>query len=494
MEPQKPFRIRNIIRAMGFLALVTSYFIHGEPEGAKWAMAVVAGTMAAWWIFEVAPLGITALLPLVAYPFLGITSTKNVAPYYMNSTLFIFIGGFFVALAMQRCNLHRRIALAIICFFGNSPSRIIIGFMSATWFLSMWISNTATAVMMVSVGLALIQNLDGISMSQKNKNNFATCLMLSIAYSASVGGMATLIGTPPNLAFSSIYAISFPEAGSFSLGDWLPIGFPCSVFIFFIVFSVLYIKFLRVAKETGISLETVKNELKAMGKPTKDEKLVGFVFAMMAFLWIFRSPIDIPFLNISIPSWMSLLHERTRQFTDDGTIAVLCSLILFFAPSMNERKKLLMKSDISNIPWETILLFGGGFALAKGMGESGLSNFLVDQFKALGELSLFTTMITLTGGMSFLTELTSNTASTQLVLPILVAMSESLNVNALYFMIPTTLAASCAFMLPAATAPNAIIFSSKKVTIVQMIKTGFIINILSILAVSLWCYTIIPTL
>ena len=358
MNYPKALRLRNIVRAVGFLALITSYFLHGDPEGAKWAISVVAGTMTIWWIFEVAPLGVTALLPLVAYPLLGITNTKNVAPYYMNSTLFIFIGGFFVALAMQRCNLHRRIALAIICFFGNSSSRIILGFMSATWFLSMWISNTATAV-------------------------------------------------------------------------------------------------------------------------------------MMAFLWIFRRPFEISFLDISIPSWMAILHDRTQEFTDDGTIAVICSLILFFLPSMGTRKKLLVKSDISSIPWETILLFGGGFALAKGMGDSGLSNFLVEQFKNLGDLSLFATIAILTGGMSFLTELTSNTASTQLVLPILVAMSKSLNVDALYLMIPTTLAASCAFMLPAATAPNAIIFSSKKVTIAQMIETGFIINILSILAVSIWCYIII---
>ena len=483
--------MKNVFRLLGALALVVSFIFHsGEPDSAKWAMAVVALTMACWWIFEVAPLGIVALLPLVAFPLLGITGTGSVAPMYMNSTLFVFMGGFFVALAMRQSNLHRRIALRIIAFFGNAPSRIILGFMSATFFLSMWISNTATAVMMVSVGLAVISNLDELPISEKMRKRISTCLMLSIAYSASVGGMATLVGTPPNLAFGRIYSMNFPDLPVFSFSDWLFLGLPCALLVFLVIFAVLYVGYLRGLSSNGLSIKTIKEELKAMGSPSRDEKYVAVVFCLMAFLWIFRKPLQISFLHI--PGWSTLLP--VGHFVDDGTVAVLCSLILFFIPSIMKdkgRDKILVRADINRIPWETILLFGGGFALARGMSDSGLSDYLAGQLEAVGDLPLPVTMASLTAGMSLLTELTSNTASTELVLPVLFSMSKNFDVNPFYLTVPTTLAASCAFMLPAATPPNATIFASGKVTIAQMVKTGVVINVVSILIVTLWCYWII---
>ena len=469
----------------GALVLALAYVLFaGDPEKAKWAMAAVAMVMACGWAFEVAPLGIVALTPLVAYPLLGIASTKDTAPVYMGSTLFIFMGGFFVALAMQRCNLHRRIALNIISAAGDSPARIVLGFMATTWFLSMWISNTATTVMMVSVGLALTGGFDGFSMTKEARDRMSSCLMLAIAYSASVGGMATLVGTPPNLAFSRIYAMRFPESGGVSFGEWLLIGAPCSALVFLVVFGVLWARFLRGVPAGGIPLDGVRRELAGLGRLSRDERIVGLVFLGMAFLWIFRKPIDLGAL--SIPGWDGLL--ATGRFVDDGTVAVLASLVLFFLPSKDKkRRKLLTRKDIPKVPWETILLFGGGFALAKGMADSGFSAFLADRFGALGGLSPAAAAAALAGGMSFLTELTSNTASTQMILPILASLAESLRVDPLSLMVPVTLAASCAFMLPAATAPNAIIFSSGKVTIPQMITTGFAINVLGVAVVVLWC-------
>lgn len=480
---------RLIVLVLGLIALAFSYFVFAsDPEQVKWSMATVALTMALWWIFEVVPLAITALLPLISFPMLGILSTKKIAPVYLSSTLFLFVGGFFVALAMQRWNLHRRIALTIINFFGSSPSRVILGFMSATWFLSMWISNTATTVMMVSIGLAIINNFNDISMKEEAKQAFATCLMLSIAYSASVGGMATLVGTPPNLAFSRLYTMSFPNSPEVSFSQWLGFGLPSSMVIFLVIFFVLKWHYLRDSQISNLSPEFIRQELRKMGRMSYEEKVVAAVFALMAFLWIFRRPIDIGLF--SIPGWSQLLKHP--KLVDDGTVAIFCAFLLYLIPSRNKvGEMLLQKEAIRNIPWETILLFGGGFALAKGMASSGLSQFLGNQFTVLDSLPLLGTMTSLAAGMSFLTELTSNMASTEMILPILASMAKSIGVNPLLLMIPTTLAASCAFMLPAATAPNAIIFSSGRVTIRQMIKTGFFINIVSFCFIGLWCYLVI---
>lgn len=451
-------------------------------------MGAVAITMALFWIFEVMPLGITALLPLVCYPFLGILSTKKIAPIYMSSTLMLFIGGFFVAIAMQKWNLHKRIALRIIKLFGSSPTRVLLGFMSATWFLSMWISNTATTVMMVSIGLAIISSVETLEKDQNQVKLFSSALMLAIAYSATVGGMATLVGTPPNLAFSRIYAMSFPDVAEMSFGQWMLYGLPASFFIFFVVFGALYTRFLRKTKLESLDANYIDQELKNLGPVRSEEKAIFVVFFLMAFLWIFRKPLELGFLTV--PSWSQFLE--TGNLFDDGTIAILCTLILYLIPSENKPgKRILEAEEISKIPWQTLLLFGGGFALAKGMAASGLSVYLGNQFKFVAELPLLYTMLSLSMGMSFLTELTSNMASTEMILPILVAIAKAKEIDPLYLMIPTTLAASCAFMLPAATAPNAIIFSSGKIDIKTMLKTGFVINIISFSIISVWIYFVI---
>jgi sodium-dependent dicarboxylate transporter 2/3/5 len=460
-------------------------------------MAVVALVMASWWIFEVLPLGITGLVPVVAYPFLDIMSAKKIAPIYMSSILLLFVGGFFVALAMQRWNLHKRIALTVISFFGSEPKRLLLGFMWATGFLSMWISNTASTVMMVSIGLAVIKNFEEREVGNETAWHFSSALMMGIAYSATIGGITTLIGTPPNLAFTRIFTMSFPDLPEVSFGKWIVFGIPISLTLLAVAWGCLVIFKLKKAKIKELGDEVIDKEIDSLGEMKYEEKWVLAVFTLMACLWIFRKDLNLGFL--SLPGWSNLLANP--KYVDDGAVAVLCALILFMIPSRNpceeegvEAKRILDQNSISQIPWSTILLFGGGFALAKGIQSSGLSQIIGDQFKFLEGQSSLIIIASLTAGMSFLTELTSNMASTEMILPILASIAKSANINPASLMIPATLAASCAFMLPAATAPNAIIFGSRKVKIKDMVKIGFIINCVSIIVISLFSTFLIPHL
>lgn len=456
------------------------------------SMTVIAAIIALWWIFEVLPLGITALLPIICYPALGIMSAKKVAPIYMSSTLLLFLGGFLVAIGMQRWNLHKRIALEIISRFGSSPRRVIFGFMCACAFLSMWISNTATCVMMVSIGLALISSYEDIEGTTTETKIFSTALMMAIAYACTIGGMATLVGTPPNLAFARIYEISFPGSAEISFGQWMSFGLPIAIImVAYTGWAITFILF-RGKNIKSIDRGVILKEKDALGKINYEEKWVGFIFILMAALWIFRKDLNLGVMTV--PGWSHLFPNS--KFVDDGTIAVLMAVVLFIIPSRNnkEYKTILDNDVIRKIPWETILLFGGGFALAKGIQVSGLSGFLGDKFASLSDVSESLIVFSITGGMAFITELTSNMASTEALLPILVSISNKTGINPIVLMVPATLAASCAFMLPAATAPNAIIFGSGKVKIKDMVRVGFFINCFSILLITIFSLYIIPKL
>lgn len=454
------------------------------------AMSLVAIVMALWWIFEVLPLGITALLPLVAYPLLGIASTKQIAPIYMSSILLLFLGGFLVAIAMQKWNLHKRIAMTIISFFGSGPKKLVLGFMVATSFLSMWISNTASAVMMVSIGLAIIKNYEDIVGVNAASKAFAQALMISIAYSATIGGIATLVGTPPNLAFTRIYAMSFPEAPEISFANWILFGLPLSIVL--VVIAWLLIGKVLMQKQNIVALDPkiIEDEKKKLGPMQYEEKWVFTIFCTMALAWIFRKDLNLGIFIV--PGWSRLLPFG--HYVDDGMVAIFMAMILFMIPARqkNKGRTLLNERAIKEIPWETILLFGGGFALAKGIQMSGLSTELGNQFSQLSDVHPGVIVGFVALGMSFITELTSNMASTEMILPILAAIAKSSNINPLSLMVPATLAASCAFMLPAATAPNAIIFGSNRIKIKDMVKVGFILNFISVLLIFLTSYYIVP--
>jgi sodium-dependent dicarboxylate transporter 2/3/5 len=421
------------------------------------------------------------------YPLLGIMEGKSTAPIYINSTIFLFIGGFIIAIAMEKWRLHKRIALKIIGIVGGSPSTIILGFMLSAAFLSMWISNTATAIMMVPIGMSIISQIEE-KFGQKDAGNFTVALMLGIAYSCSMGGIATLVGTPPNLSFARIFEITFPGAESIVFGQWLIMALPLTIIMTAIIWILLTKVFYQFPVHLKTDKEVVHSEYKNLGPMSFEEKAVMAVFISAALLWVFRKEINIGVLTI--PGWSQLLPYP--DLIDDGPVAVLMAIILFIIPTRDKRSGSTAIIDVKvfkAIPWHIVLLFGGGFALAKGFQITGLSAVVGEQFKGLAGTSPYL-MITMTcATITFLTELTSNTATTEMILPILASVAVAMKTNPLLLMIPATLSASCAFMMPVATPPNAIVFGSGKIRIIDMVKVGFCVNILGIITIGLLFYT-----
>ena len=445
-------------------------------------MAAVAVLMATWWITDAIPLSATALLPLVLYPVLGIMKTRDCAPIYVNSTIFLFIGGFMIAVTMEKWLLHKRIALWVIRRIGGGPSRIILGFMIAAAFLSMWISNTATAVMMVPIAMAIILQLEeryGIEACHP----FTVALMLGIAYACSLGGMATLVGTPPNLSFARIFEITFPAADPITFGQWLVMAFPITLVLLTIVWLLLTRVFFRSSRSIEIDRDVVRREHAALGEMAFEERAVLAVFAATAIGWIFR--VDLILGMLTIPGWSRLVPRA--DLIDDATVAVAMAMILFFIPTRSPKAAgpTVMGIDVfARIPWHIVLLFGGGFALAQGFRETGLSEFIGARFAGLEGVPPYVMVVLTCGGLTFLTELTSNTATTEMILPILASVAVAIKANPLLLMIPATLSASCAFMMPVATPPNTIIFGSGRITIAEMAKVGIFINLVGVLVIS----------
>lgn len=451
-------------------------------------MAAVALLMALWWITDAIPLFATALLPMVLYPLLGILTAKVTAPVYVNSTIFLFIGGFMIALTMEDWNLHRRIALFIIRVIGGGPSRIVLGFMVAAAFLSMWISNTATAIMMVPIGLAIVSQMEE-KFSVVETHKFTLCLMLGIAYACSVGGIATLVGTPPNLAFVRIFEITFPEATPIAFGAWFIMGLPLSVILLGVIWLLLTKVLYRVKAHITVDKSIVDQEYKELGSMSFEERTVLSIFFLTAILWIFRNKLNLGFL--SIPGWSQLIPYP--KMIDDGTVALFMAMLMFVIPSrsMNAKSATIMGPGvIKNIPWNIVILFGGGFALAKGFQVTGLSALIGQKFAGLAGMHPIVIVFVVCIGLTFLTEVTSNTATTQMILPILAALALDMKINPLFLMIPATLSASCAFMLPVATPPNAIVFGSGRIKIAEMAKAGIFINIIGAIIVTLFFYFI----
>ncbi len=445
----------------------------------------VATVMALWWVTEIVPLAITSLLPIVLFPALGIMDGKEVSTTYFNHVIFLFIGGFLVALAIQKWHLHKRIALNILRIIGSSPGRILLGFMFATAFLSMWISNTATAMLMVPISLSVISKFEEIN-NPERVQHFAVGLLLCIAYSASIGGIATLVGTPPNLSFARIFDIYFPEAPEISFAVWFFYAFPISLIMFLILFIYLYLVFVKRKRNwKSLSRKEIDQAYKNLGKKKFEEKVLSIAFVALALLWFFRA--DIMIGNFRIPGWSNFFN--LPQYFNDGTVAVFVAILLFVIPSKEKPGTFLMDWKAAEaIPWEIILLFGGGFALASGFKESGLSTWFGEQLQFLSDIHPILLIFCISFLVTFLTEVTSNTATVETLLPILAGLAMSIETNPLLLMLPATIAGSLAFMLPVATPPNAIIFGSKRVTIIQMAKTGFLLNLIGVLIVTLLTY------
>lgn len=444
-------------------------------------MASVAGLMVVWWITEALPLAATALVPLVLFPLLGITSGTEVAAVYMNSTIFLFIGGFVLALSMQRWDLHTRIALRVISWFHGSAMFMVLGFMATSAFLSMWISNTATATMLLPIGLAVYSRAAD-QLTERDKQNLLTAMMLGIAYSCSIGGTATLIGTPPNLAMQRIFLISFPSAPEITFAQWLIFALPLSFTLLIITWLVISFRYVG---RGFTALQFSSSEIQEVSsKPMSyEEKAVAVVFSLTALCWMFRQ--DIVIMGLTVPGWSNLFDNAS--LVNDGTIAVAAALVLFCIPARNKQRysRIADSEIISNLPWNIVLLFGGGFALARGFTVSGLSEYIGQQFIGMQDLDPAALIAGISSIVIFLTEVTSNTATSQILLPVAAAVAKQIEINPLLLMLPVTLAASMAFMMPVATPPNAIVFASGRLLIRDMIKTGFIINLIAIVLITL---------
>lgn len=459
--------------------IIILQFFH--PEGlSQSGIAVLASTtwVAIWWITEALPIAVTALLPIVLFPLTGGVGLSETTASYGHKYIFLFIGGFILAIAIEKWNLHRRIALTIIKLVGTNVVNIILGFMIATAFLSMWISNTATAVMILPVGMAIVTQLKDNSATLENENMvFAKALMLAIAYSASIGGMATLIGTPPNMVLAGVVEETYGVEITFA--QWFSFGFPISIIL--LVICWLYLTrfaFNFKQKEFQGGREEINRQLKALGKVTYEEKTVLVVFVLTAFAWISRS----------------FLIQQFMPSIDDTIIAIAFAVLLFILPSKEKNKKIIAWEDAVKLPWGILLLFGGGMALALGFDSSGLALWLGQQMSNLETLSLFLLLFILIASVNFLTEITSNLATTAMILPVLAPLAIILNIHPYFLMVGATVAASCAFMLPVATPPNAVVFGSGYLKIGDMVKKGVWMNIISVILLTLFVYYVLPLL
>ena len=469
---------KNIGLILGPLVYLLIKLFYNPNELSEEGLAILASTLwvAIWWVTEAVPIYVTALIPIILFPLSGGLELKQTTSAYGHKFVFLFVGGFILAIAIEKWRLHKRIALNIINIVGTKKSNIILGFMIATAFLSMWISNTATAVMIMPVGLAIISQLKDNPNTLENENTiFGKTLMLAIAYSASIGGMATLIGTPPNLVLAGVIKTSYDIEINFL--QWMSFGLPISLLLLFICWkyltSIAY-KFKDENFKNG--LEEINDQIKNLGKFSYEEKSVLIVFIATALAWITQS----------------FIIKKFIPEIDDTIIAIIAAVVLFILPDKSGDNKLLSWSDAVKLPWGILLLFGGGMALAKGFDSSGLAVWIGNQMNFFSDIPLIILLLVLIAMVNFLTEITSNLATTAMLLPVLVALANTIDINSYYLLVGATVAASCAFMLPVATPPNAVVFGSKILNIDDMIKKGFWMNIISILILTAAVYWILP--
>ncbi|MCC5802883.1 SLC13 family permease [Rossellomorea vietnamensis] len=479
---RSPEPTANPGKKIGFMLGPVLFFLiilFFSPEGlSKEAVGVLAGTVwiAIWWITEAIPIPATSLLPIILFPVTGALQSGDVTSAYGDGTIFLFMGGFIIAIAMEKWNLHKRIAMNIILLIGTSTERIVLGFMLATGFLSMWISNTATAMMMLPIGTAVIYQVNE-SLKKEGVNrtgHFSKVIMLGIAYSASIGGLGTLIGTPPNTIFAAVvkqlYGIDF------SFAKWMLFGVPLAAILLIVTWWYLIkVAFPLKIKELPGGREIVEQENRSLGRISFEEKLVLTVFTATALCWITRSFL----LNKWIPS------------LDDTIIAMTGALVLFLLPGRKEAR-LINWEDAKKLPWGILLLFGGGLAIAKGFKETGLAEWIGKQLTVLDGVSFIIILAAVTTFVIFLTEITSNTATATMMFPIMAALAAALDVHPYSLMVAAGLAASCAFMLPVATPPNAVVFGSGYIKMGDMVKAGVWLNLISIVFITLLIYFVMP--
>ena len=471
---------KNIIGLILGPLLFSIILIFVEADGLSFeAKCILASTawMAVWWVTECVPISVTALLPIVLFPITGGMDLSTTTAAYGHKLVFLFVGGFLIALAIEKWHLHKRLALNIIRVTGSNKSRVILGFMLATAFLSMWISNTATSIMILPVGLAIISQLKDDPKTVENENEvFGKSLMIAIAYSASIGGMATLIGTPPNMVLAGVVEESYGI--KLNMFDWMKFGVPLSSFLLFVCWLYLTkIAFKFKNEEFSAGKDEIQRQIKKLGRFSNEEIKVLVVFTLTALGWIFRGSIETIFPMI-----------------DDTIIAIFFAVSLFIIPTKNQKTNttLLVWNDTVKLPWGILILFGGGMAIASAFGKSGLALWIADLLTNLNDVSLFLIILIIVTSINLLTEVTSNMATTAMLLPVLVTIALAIDVHPYFLLVAATLAASCAFMLPISTPPNAVVFGSGFLKIEDMFKKGVWMNLISIITITLVVYYTLP--
>jgi len=452
--------------------------VPGKPEVSM--MAGITLWIACWWMTEVIDLAITSLLPLVLLPLTGIMDARTAALQYNDQVIFLFVGGFILSFAIEKWGLHKRISLKVLSLIGTSPVKILAGIMLSTAFISMWMSNTATVMMLLSAVLAIIYHIES-EVTESHSKKIAAALLLGLAYAGSIGGMATLVGTPTNMIFSSYYQINFPQKEPIAFFEWFKFGFPVTLGLLFATFFIL--KRIYLKKETNVRFDKTyfKEGYQSLGKFSYEEKWVMLIFGITAVLWFTRSTMDLGMITMT--GWSQLF--KNPDYIQDSTVAVFMATLLFIIPGKkNKSEALLVWDDVKKLPYDIILLFGSGFALAKGFEVSGLSNWLATQLNFLKGSNPYLMVLGVCFTVCIISEFASNVASIQLVLPILSALSISIEVDPLILMIPATLAASLGFMLPVATAANTIVFGTKKVPLRNMLRSGFWIDLAGVVLIS----------
>ncbi len=444
-------------------------------SAAAFKTAGLAFWMASWWVSEVVPIPATALLPLVISPIVDIAAIKSVAAPYAHPLIFLFLGGFLISIAMERWGLHKRIALKTMRYAGKKPSLQILAMMLVTAFLSMWMSNTATAVMMLPIALSITHL---VKSSDPSNEGFGKALLLSIAYGASIGGIATLIGTPPNALMAAYLSDSYQIEIGFA--EWMIVGVPLALGMLLISWIWLtkftYKVDANVQANKRIDTKAVfSSQLKDLGLMQRAEKGVLFVFVLAAICWIFRP----------------LLGDVTGLKISDTGIAIAAALLLFVLPAnKGSDARILDWESGAKVPWGVLLLFGGGLTLASQIKSSGLADYIANMIEGASTIPLVMSILVVVALITFLTEITSNTATAAGFLPLLGPVAESVTGSPLVWVIPAAIACSCAFMMPVATPPNAIVFGSGEIKMKDMIRAGFVLNIVAIVLITLVTMTI----
>nr|WP_318540424.1 DASS family sodium-coupled anion symporter [Terribacillus saccharophilus] len=486
---KRPQLIGLLLGPLLFFSVILFYY----PEGLSYEGRMVLATtlwVATWWITEAIPIPATSLLPLILLPITQGLDGDTAASSYGDPIVFLFLGGFLIAMAMEKWNLHKRIALNIISVVGTSTSRIVLGFMIATGFLSMWVSNTAAVMMMLPIGTAIIYQASQAAKASKqdireDNKKFEKSLVFAIGYAGTIGGLGTLIGTPPNIILAAMASSLFGVEISF--GGWMLIAVPIVIVLLFSTWLYLTKFVFRIKmKELPGGKELILKQKRDLGKMSFEEKAVLAVFTFAAFMWVSRTFLwqeDAVLEIIAIPG------------ISDTTIAVLAGVLLFLIPSLNKKGQRILDWDVSKeLPWGVLLLFGGGLAVAAGFTSSGLSQWIGDQLTVLEGLNIFVIIIILTTLVLFLTEITSNTATATMILPVMASLALALDVHPYAIMVPATMTANCAFILPVGTPPNAIIFASGKITIAEMVRIGFILNIFTLILLILGVFALVGPL